>query len=193
MNNSISLIGMAGAGKTTVGKSLAKLLNYSFIDGDIKIEEKINQTIQNYLDQYGRKAFKEIEEEVLLSVNFNQTVLATGGSAVLSDTAMNFLRENSEVIYLEVSYETISERIFNLSERGVVRGPGQSLLETYNERLELYKRYADHVVKNNGTILCDDYNLGSAPGVKQAIDEFVSDNNLKSEIIFERFAKIEKN
>ena len=152
MNNSISLIGMAGAGKTTVGKSLAKLLNYSFIDGDIKIEEKINQTIQSYLDQYGRKAFKEIEEEVLLSVNFNQTVLATGGSAVLSDTAMNFLRENSEVIYLEVSYETISERIFNLSERGVVRGPGQSLLETYNERLELYKRYADHVVKNNGTI-----------------------------------------
>jgi len=63
---------------------------------------------------------------------------------------MNFLRENSEVIYLEVSYENISERIFNLSERGVVRGPGQSLLETYNERLELYKRYADHVVINNG-------------------------------------------
>tara|TARA_B110001454_G_scaffold64758_1_gene62899 strand:- start:1693 stop:2172 length:480 start_codon:yes stop_codon:yes gene_type:complete len=141
---------MAGAGKTTVGKRLAKLLNYNFIDGDVKIEEKINQTIQNYLDQYGRKAFTEIEEEVLLSVNFNQTILATGGSAVLSDTAMNFLRENSEVIYLEVSYENISERIFNLSERGVVRGPGQSLLETYNERLELYKRYADHVVINNG-------------------------------------------
>ena len=150
MNKSITLIGMAGAGKTTVGKRLAKLLNYNFIDGDIKIEEKINQTIQNYLNQYGRKAFTEIEEEVLLSVNFNQTILATGGSAVLSDTAMNFLRENSEVIYLEVSYETISARIFNLSERGVVRGPGQSLLETYNERLELYKRYADHVVINNG-------------------------------------------
>ena len=150
MNRSITLIGMAGAGKTTVGKRLAKLLTYNFIDGDIKIEEKINQTIQNYLDQNGRKAFTEIEEEVLLSVNFNQTILATGGSAVLSDTAMNFLRENSEVIYLEVSYETISERIFNLSERGVVRGPGQSLLETYNERLELYKRYADHVVINNG-------------------------------------------
>lgn len=150
MNRSITLIGMAGAGKTTVGKRLAKLLNYNFIDGDVKIEEKINQTIQNYLDQYGRKAFTEIEEEVLLSVNFNQTILATGGSAVLSDTAMNFLRENSEVIYLEVSYENISERIFNLSERGVVRGPGQSLLETYNERLELYKRYADHVVINNG-------------------------------------------
>ena len=150
MNKSITLIGMAGAGKTTVGKRLAKLLTYNFIDGDIKIEEKINQTIQNYLDQYGRKAFTEIEEEVLLSVNFNQTILATGGSAVLSDTAMNFLRENSEVIYLEVSYETISERIFNLSERGVVRGPGQSLLETYNERLELYKQYADHVVINNG-------------------------------------------
>jgi len=53
--------------------------------------------------------------------------------------------------------------------------------------------YSKPVLENNGTILCDDYNLTYAPGVKQAIDEFVNDNNLKSEIIFERFAKIEKN
>ncbi|MDA9662134.1 class I SAM-dependent methyltransferase [Candidatus Pelagibacter sp.] len=53
--------------------------------------------------------------------------------------------------------------------------------------------YSKPVLENNGTILCDDYNLSQAPGVKQAIDEFVGNNNLKLEIIFERFAKIEKN
>ena len=52
--------------------------------------------------------------------------------------------------------------------------------------------YSKSVLDNNGTILCDDYGLGYAPGVKQAIDEFVAENNFKSEIIFKRFAKIEK-
>jgi shikimate kinase len=86
----------------------------------------------------------------LLSIKLDKTVLATGGSAVLSDAAMNFLKKESEVIFLDVSYENISERILNLSERGVVRGPNQSLQDTYNERLSLYQKYADHVVINDG-------------------------------------------
>jgi len=152
MDKSITLIGMAGAGKSTIGRSLAKLLGFKFLDGDVIIEEKINQSIQSFLDQKGGKEFKQIEEEVLLSITFNNTVLATGGSAVLSNTAMNFLRKESEVIFLDVSYENISERISNLSERGVVRRPKQSLQETYNERLSLYKKYADHIVINDGDI-----------------------------------------
>ncbi len=152
MDKSITLIGMAGAGKSTIGRSLAKLLGFKFLDGDVIIEEKINQSIQSFLDQKGGKEFKQIEEEVLLSINFSNTVLATGGSAVLSNTAMNFLRKESEVIFLDVSYENISERISNLSERGVVRRPKQSLQETYNERLSLYKKYADHIVINDGDI-----------------------------------------
>jgi shikimate kinase len=150
MNKSITLIGMAGAGKSTIGIKLANLLKFNFLDGDAIIEERINQSIQSYLDQRGGKEFTKIEEEVLLSIKLDKTVLATGGSAVLSDAAMNFLKKESEVIFLDVSYKNISERILNLSERGVVRGPNQSLQDTYNERLSLYQKYADHVVINDG-------------------------------------------
>ena len=152
MDKSISLIGMAGAGKSTIGRKLAKSLEFNFLDGDTMIEEKINQSIQSFLDQHGGKEFTKIEEEVLLSINLNKTVLATGGSAILSDTAMNFLKKESEVIFLDVSYEKISERILNLSERGLVRDPNQSLQDTYNERQSLYQKYADHVVINDGDV-----------------------------------------
>ncbi len=152
MNKSITLIGMAGAGKSTIGKQLAKLLDFKFLDGDLIIERRINQSIQNFLDQHGGKEFTKIEEEVLLAINFNKMILATGGSAVLSHTAMKFIRKESEVIFLDVTYENISKRILNLSERGLVREPNQSLQETYNERLSLYRKYADHVVVNDGDI-----------------------------------------
>jgi len=152
MNKSITLIGMAGAGKSTIGKQLAKLLDFNFLDGDLIIEERINQSIQNFLDQHGGKEFTKIEEEVLLSINIDKTILATGGSAVLSDNAMQFLRKESEIIFLDVTYENISKRILNLSERGLVREPNQSLQETYDERLSLYRKYADHVVVNDGDI-----------------------------------------
>jgi len=152
MDKSITLIGMAGAGKSTIGKKLAKLLEFNFLDGDTMIEEKINQSIQSFLDHHGGKEFTKIEEEILLSIDLNKTVLATGGSAVLSDTAMNFLKKESEVIFLDVSYKNISERILNLSERGLVRESNQSLQDTYNQRLNLYKKYADHVVINDGDI-----------------------------------------
>ena len=152
MNKSITLIGMAGAGKSTIGKQLAKLLDFKFIDGDLIIERRINQSIQNFLDQHGGKEFTKIEEEVLLTINFNKMILATGGSAVLSDTAMKFIRKESEVIFLDVTYENISKRILNLSERGLVKEPNQSLQETYDERLSLYRKYADHVVANDGDV-----------------------------------------
>ena len=140
---------MAGAGKSTIGSKLAKLIQFKFLDGDKIIEEKINQSIQSFLDKHGGKEFTKIEEEILLSIHLNKTVLATGGSAILSDAAMKFLKKESEVIFLDVSYENISERILNLSERGLVREPNQSLQDTYNQRLKLYQKYADHVVTNN--------------------------------------------
>ena len=74
MNKSITLIGMAGAGKSTIGKQLAKLLDFKFIDGDLIIERRINQSIQNFLDQHGGKEFTKIEEEVLLTINFNKMI-----------------------------------------------------------------------------------------------------------------------
>ncbi len=152
MKKSITLIGMAGAGKSTIGEMLAQAISYNFLDGDKIIEETINESIQSFIDQKGREEFTKLEESVLLSIQFNQSLLATGGSAVLCDAAMQFMKKESEVIFLDVSYENISQRITNLSERGLVRNPNQSLQEAYNERISLYKKYADHVVVNNGDI-----------------------------------------
>ena len=143
---------MAGAGKSTIGKMLAQAISYNFLDGDKIIEETINESIQSFIDQKGREEFTKLEESVLLSIKFDETLLATGGSAILCDSAMQFMRKESEVIFLDVSYENISQRITNLSERGLVRNPNQSLQETYNERMNLYRKYADHVVANDGDV-----------------------------------------
>ena len=88
----------------------------------------------------------------MLSIKYDKTLLATGGSAILSDSAMQFARKESEVIFLDVSYENISQRITNLSERGLVRNPNQSLQETYTERMNLYRKYANHIVANDGDV-----------------------------------------
>ena len=152
MNNSISLIGMAGAGKSSIGKKLAEHLNLDFIDSDLLIEKRYGQSLQDILNQNGNEKFKEIEEGALLSVEFNQIVLATGGSAVFCDTAMEYIKENSTVIYLEVTYEDISARISNFSERGLIKRPDQTIQEAYKEREVLYQNFADHIVQNNGKI-----------------------------------------
>ena len=152
MNNSISLIGMAGAGKSSIGEKLAKHLKFDFLDSDLLIEKKYGQSLQDILNQNGNEKFKEIEEGALLSVEFNQIVLATGGSAVFCDTAMEHIKENSKVIYLEVPYEDISARISNFSERGLIKRSDQTIQEAYKEREGLYQHFADHVVQNNGKI-----------------------------------------
>ena len=83
---------MAGAGKTTIGKKLAKILSLNFLDGDKIIEGEINESIQKFIDQKGREEFTKIEESVLLSIKFDETLLATGGSAILCDSAMQFMK-----------------------------------------------------------------------------------------------------
>ena len=152
MNNSISLIGMAGAGKSSVGVKLAKHLKFDFVDSDLIIEKKYGKSLRDILSQNGNKKFKEIEEGALLSVQFNQIVLATGGSAVFCDGAMEHIKENSMVIYLEVHYEDISARISDFSERGLLKRSDQTIQEAYKEREGLYQNYADYIVQNKGEI-----------------------------------------
>ena len=152
MSNSISLIGMAGAGKSSVGVKLAKHLKFDFVDSDLIIEKKYGKSLRDILSQNGNKKYKEIEEGALLSVEFNQIVLATGGSAVFCDTAMEHIKENSIVIYLEVPYEDISARISNFSERGLLKRSDQTIQEAYKEREGLYQNCADYIVQNEGEI-----------------------------------------
>jgi shikimate kinase len=142
---------MAGAGKTSVGKALSLELGYEFLDTDKMIETSYGKS-KDIIDSEGKDRFRVIEEEVLLSINFKNTLLATGGSAVFSPLAMEHLRDNSDVIYLEVSFENISERVLDFKERGFIKESHQSVEEAYMERLALYEKYADYSVTNNGSI-----------------------------------------
>lgn len=143
---------MAGAGKSSIGKKLAKNLKFNFVDSDLLIEKKYGKSLQDILSQEGNEKFKEIEQGALLLVEFSQIVLATGGSAVFCDAAMEYIKGNSMVIYLEVPYEDISVRVSNFSERGLLKRSDQTIQEAYKEREGLYQHFADHTVQNNGSM-----------------------------------------
>jgi shikimate kinase len=148
MKNSISLIGMAGAGKTSVGKELARTLGFSFIDSDALIENQHGKSLQNILDDEGYIKLREIENIALKSIQFNETILSTGGSAVYSDEAMEHIQQNSKVIFLEVPFSQILERVPSFLDRGFAKATNQSVKDAFVERQELYKKYSDSVVSN---------------------------------------------
>ena len=142
---------MAGAGKTSVGKALSSHIGYEFLDTD-KIIENLYGKSKDIIDSEGQDRFRTIEEEVLLSIKFNETLLATGGSAVFSHLAMKFIREKSYVIYLEVNFETILDRVSDFKERGFIKDPNQTVEDAYKKREILYGRYSDYTVTNNRDI-----------------------------------------
>ena len=100
MKKSISLVGMAGAGKSSIGKKLADHLGFSLIDSDLLIETEYHESLQQVLDRFGKEEFLKIEEKALMSIEFKNTVLATGGSAIFSELAMDYLRRRSSIIRL---------------------------------------------------------------------------------------------
>lgn len=146
VKTNIILIGMPGAGKSTVGVILAKLLGMSFLDGDIAIQEQTGKRLSELLADCGMEGFVELEGRINQGLYLENTVLATGGSAVLHEGAMRHLKELGEVVYLFLEYENLAERIGDLFERGVVCRKGQTLLDVYRERIPLYERYADIVI-----------------------------------------------
>ena len=146
--DNIILIGMPGAGKSTLGVVLAKIMHYNFIDADLLIQSQCDRTLQRLIDACGPEGFIEVENQVLSNVAAERTVIATGGSAVYSEEAMRHLAEIGRVVYLQISYEELKARLTDFQERGVVLkgGIGMSLRDLYDERLPLYERYADLVV-----------------------------------------------
>ena len=142
---------MAGAGKTAVGEILSSKLSYNFLDSD-KLIENVYGNSQEIIDTQGNERFKDIEEKALLSIKFDKHVLATGGSAVFSHSSMKYLRECSEIIYLDVQFDTIFKRVGDFKGRGFVKSSDQTVKEAYEERASLYNLYADHIVDNNGPI-----------------------------------------
>ncbi|MDD5025003.1 MAG: shikimate kinase [Methanoregula sp.] len=139
----IVIIGMPGAGKSTMGVILAKTLGRNFIDTDIVIQEKSGRLLQAMIDDKGPETFLAIEEKTLLSLQCHNTVIATGGSVVFSESAMEHLKSGGVVVYLRISFEEMVRRLNNITTRGIVLVAGQSLHEMYTQRIPLYERYAD--------------------------------------------------
>lgn len=138
----IILIGMSGAGKSTLGVLLAKVLNKNFVDTDLMIQQRENQRLQEIINEKGVQEFKRIEEEVLLSLDVANCVVATGGSVIYSEKGMKRLQECGRIVFLDVEFNEIEKRIANLFQRGIVMEEGQTLRQLYEERKKLYVQYA---------------------------------------------------
>lgn len=140
--NNIVLIGMPGAGKSTVGVILAKVMGYHFIDSDLLIQEQENCLLKDIIERDGLEGLIAIEEQVNSSIMTEHSVIATGGSVIYGAKAMEHLRSIGTVVYIKLSYRTISKRLGNIKQRGVVFREGQTLQSLYEERCPLYEQYA---------------------------------------------------
>lgn len=153
--DNIILIGMPGCGKSTVGVVLAKHLGYRFIDSDILIQEREHRLLSEIIEQEGLDRFDQIEEDVNASIEAERAVIATGGSVVYGPKAMEHLGQIGTLVYLQLPYEEIEERLGDLTARGVSVREGQTLRDLYEERVPLYEKYAQVTVAADGMMLRD--------------------------------------
>lgn len=140
--SSVVLIGMPGAGKSTIGRALALDRGMPFVDTDHLIEQREGQTLQALLDNHSYEYLRAIEAEILQTGDFSNKVVATGGSAVYSEAAMTSLRSYGPCVFIDIPLPEIVERVTNFTQRGIAGPPGQDLQGVYNERRPLYLRYA---------------------------------------------------
>lgn len=149
MDNMI-LIGMPGAGKSTVGVLLAKSLGYGFLDTDILLQQREGALLQTILDTKGAAAFLDAEEAVISGLDCRRTVIAPGGSAVCREGAMARLKQLGPVVYLRLPCAEVARRLSDIRTRGVVMEPGQTISGLYEIRAPLCERYADIIVDAGG-------------------------------------------
>lgn len=141
--NNIILIGMPGSGKSTLGVLLAKALGYSFIDSDLVIQKQQKKKLQQIIAEEGIDGFLACEDRAIRSIRAEETVIATGGSAVLCPEAMDCLKEMGRVVYIKLSCREIARRIKNIKTRGIVMSPSDSIEDVFQNRAPLYEKYAD--------------------------------------------------
>lgn len=148
----ITLIGMPGAGKSTIGRELATYLGYGFIDTDVMITEHHGGPLQEVARERGNAGLREAEDEAVLSLRVHRSVLAPGGSIVFGEAAMAHLHRISRVVFIRVPLEELSERVgTDLTARGIVHEPGQTLGDVMAVRAELYERHADQIYESPHT------------------------------------------
>ncbi|MBQ6381873.1 MAG: shikimate kinase [Clostridia bacterium] len=137
---------MPGSGKSTCGVLAAKALCMRFVDTDLVLQQELRMPLQQILNKKGRAFFEEEEEKWLCAIVCNDSVIATGGSAVNYEKAMEHLKQIGTVVYLKISYEEMCARIKNITTRGIVLDQGETLKSMYQKREALYLRYADKVI-----------------------------------------------
>jgi shikimate kinase len=176
MKNNIILIGMPGAGKSTVGVVLAKTLGYDFIDTDILMCKRIGTTLQTYIDEHGIDAFLNEEEKTALSVECENTVIATGGSMVFSEPAMQRLKSGSVTIFFDIPLPELKKRLENIRTRGIAAVDGQTIEDIYRQRHPLYRKYADVTLpaKQADIAMTTDEGLPDLEGLVQEILKVIS-------------------
>ena len=148
--DNIVLIGMPGAGKSTLGVVLAKAMGYKFIDSDILIQEEEGKLLSQILEESGPDVFNQIEERINSSIDVNHSVIATGGSVIYGPKAMEHLRSIGVVVYIKLPCQTIKKRIGDFEERGINMDNGQTIEDLYEERVPLYEKYAHITVETAG-------------------------------------------
>ena len=160
----VILIGMPGSGKTTVGTYLSELIGYGYIDSDSVIVAREGMRLPEIIEQKGREAFLDIEAKVNYEICASRCVIATGGSVIYREKALQALKKIGKVVYLKLSYEEIDRRLGDLKARGVALKEGFTLRDLYNERVPLYEKYADVVVYLDGLTVEE-----SAKAIEEAI------------------------
>ena len=143
----ITFIGMPGAGKSTVGVVVAKLLCKTFIDADLLIQNKEGKRLSKIIEEVGNEGFLKIENDILSNINVHNSVISTGGSAIFGTEAMEHLKKTSTVIYIKVPFQILEKRLRNLKRRGVILEEGQTLKDVFDLRTPLYEKYADIVIE----------------------------------------------
>lgn len=162
--NNVILIGMPGSGKTTVGTYLSELIGYGYIDSDSVIVAREGMRLSEIIEKKGTEGFLDVEAKVNSEICASRCVIATGGSVIYRESALEALKKIGKVVYLKLSYEEIDRRLGDLKARGVALKEGFTLRDLYNERVPLYEKYADVVVCLDGLTVEQ-----SAKAVEEAI------------------------
>lgn len=147
---SIMLIGMAGVGKSTVGKLLARNLGYKFIDTDKRLAEEAHMSLTDLINQIGEDAFLKLEDDYIRRINFDRVVVAPGGSIAYHADAVALARSRCRVIFLKDDILAIKRRVPNIESRGIIGMGDLNFEELYARRQPLYQQMADVVISIQG-------------------------------------------
>jgi shikimate kinase len=156
MQSNVNLIGMPGCGKSTLGVLLAKLTCRDFCDVDLLIQKRIGCSLQQYINEHGCREFLAQEANTLLDLDVQNAVIATGGSAPLTEDGARRIKELGKVVFLDLPYPEIERRVTNLSERGIALEKGQTLRDVFEERRPIYLSLADLTVTLTGGDIATD-------------------------------------